>query len=120
MTKALAAVSVVLLALAGVAIGHEGGEHLMGTVKSLEHSTLIVTTKDNKDVTIHVDERTEYRKSDAPATAKDLRSGERVVVHAMKHGEMLHGTLVKFGRPAKKSSPPDAGTKEHDHHGHAH
>lgn len=31
-------------------------------------------------------------------TSFDLLVGERVVVHAMKYGEMLHTTIVRFGK----------------------
>jgi hypothetical protein len=104
----------------GIAFAHEGGEHIMGQVKSLDGSTLTVTTQDNKDVVVHVDEKTEFKKSGSPAKREELKSGEKVVVHAMKHGPMLHGTLVRFGKSASKAGAADAGTPKDTGAGHAH
>lgn len=92
------------LLVAGPALAHGGGEHIMGTVKAIDGSTLSVATKDKKQLQIMYDEKTVFEKSGARASVKDLKVGQRVVVHAMKHGEMLHATLVKFGRPPKRGA----------------
>ena len=43
-------------------------------------------------------------KGEAAATQKDLKVGDRVVIHAMPMGEMLHATEVKIGdAPPTKS-----------------
>lgn len=92
------------LLAAGPALAHGGGEHIMGTVKAIDGSTLSVATKDKKQLQIMYDEKTAFEKNGAKASVKDLKVGQRVVVHAMKHGEMLHATLVKFGRPPKQGT----------------
>jgi len=90
------------LLAASVALAHGGGEHLMGTVKAINASTITLETKDKKVVTVHYDDQTVFEKSGGKATPQDLKVGARAVVHAMKHGELLHATLVKFGKPPRK------------------
>lgn len=110
------------LLISGLTLAHAEGEHVMGTVKSVQGETLTVeTAKERKQVAVHVDERTRLEKSGAEATLKELQVGSRVVVHAMKHGELLHATLVKFGKPSTGTPSTivtsDGGTPEasHDH-----
>jgi hypothetical protein len=38
-----------------------------------------------------------FLKGDTPATLKDVVVGIRVVIHAHKHGDMLHAAEVKVG-----------------------
>lgn len=112
-----------------VALAHAGGEHYMGVVKSIAPPSLVVETKDGKQVTVHLDEQTKYEKSGAASSAAELKAGERVVVHTMKHGEMLHAMLVKWGKQpdkaggaAPKSQKPNApkpgNAPGHEHHAH--
>ncbi|MCI0574466.1 MAG: DUF5666 domain-containing protein [Myxococcaceae bacterium] len=105
-----------------VALAHGGGEHVMGTVKSIDATTLSVETKEGKQVTFHVDAQTQFEKSGAKTTVGDVKVGERVVVHAMKHGTMLHATVVKFGKQQaaapQKHEGSDAGSGDGHEHGH--
>ena len=77
-----------------------GSEHIMGLVKAIEASTLTVT-RQGKDVAVHIDSTTKFEKGDKPGTISDVRAGLKVVVHAMKHGEMLHAELVKVADATK-------------------
>jgi hypothetical protein len=40
---------------------------------------------------------TKFVRGTAEATQKDLKVGDRVVIHAMPMGDMLHATEVKIG-----------------------
>jgi hypothetical protein len=100
MKRELLGLYLIGVVVSGVALAHGGGEHVMGTVKSIEPSSLTVETKD-KEVVFHLDQQTSFEKSGSKVTAAELKPGERVVVHAMKHGEMLHAKVVRFGKVAK-------------------
>jgi Domain of unknown function (DUF5666) len=95
-------------------LAHGGGLHLMGTVKSVEASSITIKTTQKKDVTVSVDEQTKFEKSGAPATIKDVTAGERVVVHTAKPDRpgALKAVMVKFGAPQAPAVPRPA----HDHH----
>ena len=97
-----AVLTTTMLLVPTVALAHAGGEHIMGVVKTVQPPSLVVETQDGKQVTVHLDDQTKYEKSGAPSSVGELKAGERVVVHAMKHGEMLHVTLVKWGKQAEK------------------
>ncbi len=97
--RAIATTMLVLCPLA--AFGHGGGEHFMGTVKSLDEKAITVETKDKKEVKISISAETKFEKSGMAATGKDLAVGEKVVVHTAKanKGEEPKAVLVKFGTP---------------------
>ena len=88
-----------------LAIAHGNGEHVKGTVRSVDGKELAVETPEKKLVTIALDERTQFERSGEPATQEQLEKGERVVVHAKKAPDgTLTAEMVKFGRPATKDS----------------
>jgi hypothetical protein len=101
MLKLLCSTFVLSLLFAVPAFAHgAGSEHIMGVVKSIDATTLTVT-RDAKDVAVHLDASTKFEKNDKPAAASDVKPGQKVVVHAMKHGEMLHAEMVKIADAAK-------------------
>jgi hypothetical protein len=65
-----------------------------------------VKTKDGDVKEVMVMPSTKFLKGEAAATQKDLKVGDRVVIHAMPMGDMLHATEVKIG-----GTPPP----EHQH-----
>ncbi len=84
---------------ASSALAHGGVEHVMGTVKAIASTNLIVEVKDKPEVKVLLDEKTKYEKDGAPATAKDVTVGTRVVVDTKKKdgsGEPV-AVLVKLG-----------------------
>ncbi|HYM97269.1 MAG TPA: cupredoxin domain-containing protein [Candidatus Sulfotelmatobacter sp.] len=87
------------LAFPAAALAHGGGEHIMGTVKSISEKGLTVETKDKKEVKVAFDEKTKFEKSGATSTVKELSAGERVVVHTTKKQGSTEpvAVLVKFG-----------------------
>lgn len=83
--------------LAPAAWAHGGQDHLMGTVKAVDASSITVETKDKKETKVLVDANTKFEKSGAAAALKDLSVGDRVVIHAAKKGSDLTAVMVKFG-----------------------
>src|SRR6266508_4238179 len=78
---------------------HEGGTHVMGTIKGSGEKSLTIETRDRKEVVVVIDEKTKFEKNGKPATAKDLKAGARVVVDVEKGQtkEALVAKEVKIG-----------------------
>jgi hypothetical protein len=103
----------VALALPASALAHGGGEHIMGTVKAVDATSLTVETKDKKEVKVLFDDKTKFEKGGATASAKDVSVGARVVVHTAKKAGATEPTavLVKLGAAEAHASHAPAGPK---------
>jgi YHS domain-containing protein len=64
----------------GLALAHGHG-HVMGTIKAVTAKSLQVVTKDKKVVTVPLANSTLYYQGKQKAAYKDVKVGERVVVH---------------------------------------
>lgn len=95
---------VLLLSLGStlLAFAHGGMVHVMGTVVQVSDHSLSVKTSDGTVKVVAFDGETHFLKGDTPATVKDVVIGSRVVIHAHKHGDMLHAAEVKIGVAAAK------------------
>ena len=78
-TSALLTALIVLLAALPLA-AHEGGTHVMGTIKNVAEKSLTIETRDKEAIVVIIDEKTKLEKAGKSATAKDLKAGVRVVV----------------------------------------
>jgi hypothetical protein len=86
------------LALTGALWAHEGAEHVTGSVKSITPESLTVETVKHETLTIMLTPKTEVMKSKAKGDIKDLKVGDRVVVHAAKgKAGQLEAQEVDFG-----------------------
>lgn len=87
------------LALPVAALAHGGGEHLMGTVKTVNEKGLTVETKEKKEVKVVFDDKTKFEQDGTASSAKELSAGARVVVHTAKRQGASDplAVLVKFG-----------------------
>ncbi len=90
------AILVAGLAAAG-AMAHGDEKHVMGVVKAVSETHVTVETAANTETTVKITAATKFVKSGVPATWKDLRPGERVVIHAKPIGDTLEATEVRFG-----------------------
>src|SRR5215475_11670065 len=86
----------VLLFLCTLVFAHGNEKHVMGTVTKVEDSSIVVKTKEG-DKTVMIVSDTKFVKGTETVTQKDLKVGDRVVIHAMPMGDMLHATQVKIG-----------------------
>ena len=75
----------------------------MGTVTKVDEESISVKTKTREIKTVMVMPSTKYLKGEAAATQKDLKVGDRVVIHAAVMGDMLHAMEVKIGVGMKDS-----------------
>ncbi len=90
---------------AGLASAHGDEQHVMGTVTAITENTITVEVAPKQGntqkttVTVQVVSTTKFEKMDAPATMKDLKVGDRVVIHAAKKADKLEAHTVKIGMP---------------------
>jgi hypothetical protein len=86
-----------ILLVASLAFAHGNEHHVMGTVSNVTDSTITVTTSDGKSVDIALTPQTTFTKNDKTITAKEIKEGDRVVIHAKKNGSKLEATSVRIG-----------------------
>lgn len=94
-----------LLIVSAMAVAHGNFEHVLGTVTKIEGSSISVATVSGETKTVAIVTATKFAKSGSPATLKDLKVGDRVVIHAKPNGNVLEAAEVKFGETPKVSSP---------------
>ncbi|MCU1235653.1 MAG: hypothetical protein JWP63_3620 [Candidatus Solibacter sp.] len=111
-TKSIAAWSfalTVILAgcniLAPTARAHEGMEHITGTVISVGENSLSVKTTKGTTVEVRLDAKTEYVHGKEPAKLSDVKTGSRVVVHAMKMNGTMVSHQINIGVNTSTSTP---------------
>jgi hypothetical protein len=79
-----------------LAYAHEGMIHVIGTVTALTEKSITVTTADKQSVGVVLTQTTTYEKGTALAAWKDLKIGDRVVIHAVKVNDVLQAHDVRF------------------------
>jgi Domain of unknown function (DUF5666) len=100
------------LALSVIAFAHGNEKHVMGTVTSISDNSITVETTSKKTVTLALSASTKFQKSGSPAALKDLKVGDKVVIHATGPEEKLVATEIKFGTMSKGNI---SGMKGMDH-----
>ena len=83
------------------ALAHGKEKHVMGTVTNISENSITVETTAKKSVSVEVTDKTKFEKSGSPATIKDLKVGDKVVVHADVSDNKLVANEVRFGAKAK-------------------
>jgi len=113
--KRTVAVVILLFTLSLMALAHGKEKHVMGTVTSISDSSITFETTAKKSVTVDVSDKTKFEKSGSPATLKDLKVGDKVVVHADVSGDKLVASEVHFGTRKGKSMEGMKGMENMDH-----
>jgi len=97
--------SIATLALATGLLAHGGAEHMTGTVKSIAADALTIETTKHETVTIGLSAKTVAMKGKAKGDLKELKAGDRVVVHAEKDkAGKYQAEEVDYGGTAAKSA----------------
>jgi Domain of unknown function (DUF5666) len=105
MKQMILLIAIVALA-AGAAFAHGKDQHVMGTVTAVTEDSITVQTKAKDPVTVYTMPDTKYEKSGSAASMKDLKVGDRVVIHAGKMGDKLMANEVRFGVVARTPQQP--------------
>jgi Domain of unknown function (DUF5666) len=101
--KRMIVLVVVLVLAAGDIFAHDEEQRVMGTVTAITGKSISVQTPAKDSVTVYTTSETKYEKSGAPASMKDLKLGDRVVIYAAPMARMLMANEVHFG--AAKTPP---------------
>ncbi|HXM96975.1 MAG TPA: hypothetical protein VN982_00725 [Candidatus Dormibacteraeota bacterium] len=92
---------ILLVALLGetAAWSHGDQKHMIGTVERISSDTVSVKTGNGKTVEIKLMDKTVYLQRDGKsAKLADVGVGDRVVIHATSHGDLVEATEVKFSK----------------------
>jgi hypothetical protein len=87
-----------VVALASVAFAHGTYTHVMGTVTKITDTEITVETMDKQVTVVKIAPNTSFLKAGAAASLKDLKVGDRVVIHAKPIGTDLVAHEVRFGK----------------------
>ncbi len=93
-----------IISLSPLLLAHGDEKHVLGTVTKISDAEITVETKTKEAVTVKLVAETKFVKSGAGATLKDLKVGDRVVIHAKPVGNTLEAHQIRFGS-AKAGAP---------------
>lgn len=111
--KSTVAITTLLLAISVMGFAHGTEKHVMGKVTSISDNSITVETTSKQSVTVEVNDQTKFEKSGTAATLKDLKVGDKVVIHADPSGDKLIAHEVRFAATSTKQSME--GMKGMDH-----
>ena len=94
--KRTVAVASLLFVFSAIAFAHGNEKHVMGKVTSISDTSITVETTTKKPVNVEVTDKTKFEKSGASATLKDLKVGDKVVIHADFSGDKLIAHEVRL------------------------
>jgi preprotein translocase subunit YajC len=90
--------AIVFLILAAALAAHGTYTHVMGTVTKIADDAVTVETTDKQTTVVKIAANTSFIKNGEAATLKDLKVGDRVVIHAKPIGADLVAHEVRFGK----------------------
>jgi type 1 fimbria pilin len=98
MKKIIAAMCCLSLAISSLAYAHGNEAHIQGTVVSATDSTIVVkTAKGNQ--TLMIDANTKVTRGKSRAVLADVKAGDRVVIHPMKHADHVMAAEIQLATP---------------------
>lgn len=109
----LFALTALLLLATTMVFAHGDEQHVMGTVTRITDSTITVKTTDARSVDVSLTTDTKFTREGQPASAKDIKQGDRVVIHAKKNGEKLVATTVIIGMKGMATPTDKTATQPH-------
>jgi hypothetical protein len=86
---------------AELAFAHGDEQHIMGTVTKITDAAITVKVipkegdAQKTSVTVYVVAATKFEKMGTATTFKELKVGDRVVIHAAKYADKLEAHMVK-------------------------
>jgi hypothetical protein len=98
LTKIIALTAII--SLATVAFAHGTDKHVLGTVTKITDTEITIETQTKEVQLVKIAPDTSFVKSGANATLKDLKVGDRVVIHAKPVGNDLIAHEIRFGKQA--------------------
>lgn len=98
-------IAALLLACTSILLHAHGGMiHVMGTVTGVTDTSVTVETTDKKTVEVQLIDATTFMNGTKPSSRKELKVGDRVVIHAVKVKDALQAHEVRFSQAAPAST----------------
>ena len=91
-----------LVFLTGMALAHGNERHIMGTVSKVNGTTITVTTEKGQHLEVRILPETKFTKHGAVIGVKDVKHGDRIVIHATEKEGRLTAQTVQVGNEPKK------------------
>ena len=105
--KPFALALIAFFSVSGLAVAHEGFEHIRGTVTQISDKAITIQTPEKQTKTLLLLADTTFQNGTAAATLKDLKVGDRVVIDFVMKGKDMMAKEVTFrAAPAMKSTAP--------------
>lgn len=95
--KRLISVGNSILFLAALGFAHGNEQHVIGVVSAVTQDSIIVETLNKQKVTVRIGPDTRFEKGSEAAALKDVKTGDRVAIHAAKQGDRLQAHTVRIG-----------------------
>jgi len=105
--KRLLALLLTIGLFAPAAFAHNGEHHIMGTVVSVTQSAVTVKEMDGSIHKAILNAKTRFLRGTDVITAKEVKPGDRVVIHATEAGKVMTATEVKIGTMNMKGMKGD-------------
>ena len=103
--KPIALALIALFSFSGLAVAHEGFEHVRGTVTQISDKAITIQTPEKQTKTILLVADTTFQNGTAAATLRDVKVGDRVVVDVVMKGKDMTAKAVTFrAAPTMKST----------------
>jgi hypothetical protein len=103
--KKLFSIALLFAILAPATVAHGTEKHVLGTVTKISDTEITVETQEKQLTVVKIAPETSFVKSGATANLKDLKVGDRVVIHAKPVGGELIAHEVRFGKTAPAAEP---------------
>ena len=81
----------------GAVYAHNGMVHVMGTVTSINETSVSVKAVDGKVQAVVLISGTKYLRGETAVTLKDIKVGDHIVIHATGKPDHLAASEVKVG-----------------------
>lgn len=79
------------------AFAHNGEHHMIGTVVSVDSSSITVKMMDGTTHKAVLNDKTKYLRGTDAIAVSDIKAGDKVVIHATEANEVMTATEVKVG-----------------------
>jgi hypothetical protein len=111
--KGILGVTTSLLLLVTTLLAHGNELHIMGTVTNITTTSITVKTQDGHSIDISIAQDTKFMRGTEPISANDIKTGDRIVVHASKNGEKLVATTVAVGKTSEANHKANNSVPSH-------
>jgi Domain of unknown function (DUF5666) len=106
MTRRTLVAALLLMSTSALLRAHGGMIHVMGTVTGLTDTSVTVETTEKKTVEVFLTTATTFLNGSTPSSRKELKVGDRVVIHAVKEKDALQAHEVRFSQAKAASARP--------------